>query len=428
MSDALVIARHFARARWWPPRGPREEFLRWQAGRLRKFLRWLTRKVPFYAGRAPELAALPPMDKAACRAHFQALNTAGVSYEEAVAHAAAAEKTRDFTAELRPGLTVGLSSGTSGARGVFLVSRAERLRWAGVALARTLSPESLRRLLAPVAPPLRVAFFLRANSPLYTTLASRRIDFRFFDLLEPLALHAEALRRFAPEVLIAPASVLRELGRLVPRGVAPLQVVSVAETLEATDAEAIAAAFGRRPQQIYQATEGFLAHTCAAGSLHLNEDLVHIEPEWIDAGRTRFHPLVTDFTRSTQAIVRYRLDDILQVADAPCACGSPNLVLRAVEGRADEVLWLPGAVFPDSLRAVFYRLAQPLEEYSVEQHGDELRVALQPRTPALEAELRHALGAALAGLGQSLPMMQFETWRPPPPGEKRRRIRCLQRP
>lgn len=427
MFESLAIVRHFALARWQSPRGSRAEFLRWQQRRLDAFLRRLTQEVPHYRGRSPELATLPRMDKAACREHFRALNTAGVGFEEALAHATTAERTRDFT-PLPDGLTVGLSSGTSGKRGVFLVSPAERRRWAGVALARTLSSASLQRLLNPLGPPLRVAFFLRANSPLYTTLASRRLAFRFFDLLQPLAGHVEQLRRFAPEILIAPASVLRELGRALPGVLRPLQIVSVAETLEPADAEAIAAAFGRAPSQIYQATEGFLAHTCAAGSLHLNEDLVHIEPEWIDAARTRFHPIVTDFTRTTQAVVRYRLDDILQVGAESCRCGQPTLVLSAIEGRADEVLWLPEAVFPDTIRQAFYSLAQTVEEYRVEQRGYVLHVALQPLSPEVEIEVTLALTGTFTRLGLVVPAFQFEAWRSAPAGEKRRRIRCLQRP
>lgn len=419
MFDALTIARHFVRARWWPPQGARPDFLRWQEAQLGEFLRWLVRHVPFYAGRAPELAALPIMDKAGFRTHFQALNPSGISYAAALAAAGSGSCS---------GLTVGLSSGTSGTPGAFLVSRAERLRWAGEALARSLAPVALGRIGQFFGPPLRVAFFLRANSALYTTLASRRLEFRFFDLLQPLAAHIAELPGFAPEVLIAPASVLRELVRALPGRLAPLQVISVAETLEATDSAAIAKAFGRVPTQIYQATEGFLAHTCPAGALHLNEDLVHIEPEWLDAAQTRFHPIVTDFTRRAQAIVRYRLDDILQLGPASCRCGRPALVLAAIEGRADEVLWLPGAVFPDTIRQAFASLAEQLEEYRVEQHGSVLQVDLSPLSPRAEAAVRAALDGLLTGLGMTLPALQFGTWRPAPAGEKRRRIRCLQRP
>ncbi len=56
---------------------------------------------------------------------------------EASAAAEKAETSRDFTPTVR-GVTVGLSTGTSGARGVFMVSPAERQRWAGTMLAKLL--------------------------------------------------------------------------------------------------------------------------------------------------------------------------------------------------------------------------------------------------------------------------------------------------
>ena len=101
------------------------------------------------------------------------------------------------------------------------------------------------------------------------------------------------------DVLVAPASVLRAIAeRTGPtEGVAPLQVVSVAETLDPEDEAVVRATFGQPVEQIYQATEGLLATSCRAGRLHLNEGHVHVEPEWLD--HRRFHPIVTDFTRTT---------------------------------------------------------------------------------------------------------------------------------
>ncbi len=66
-------------------------------------------------------------------------------------------------------------------------------------------------MLNPFAPRLKIAFFLRANSNLYTTLSSRRIEFRYFDLLEEMKGHAAALEEFRPDILVAPATVLAEL-------------------------------------------------------------------------------------------------------------------------------------------------------------------------------------------------------------------------
>ena len=78
---------------------------------------------------------------------------------------------------------------------------------------------------------------------------------------------------------------------------------------------------------------------CAAGRIHLNEEFLHIEPQWLDA--RRFVPVVTDFSRTSQAVVRYRLDDVLVGAEGDCPCGRPTRSVAAIEGRCDEVLWLP---------------------------------------------------------------------------------------
>ncbi|MEX5612996.1 adenylate synthase, partial [Pseudomonas protegens] len=143
----------------------------------------------------------------------------------------------------------------------------------------------------------------------------------FHDLTLGLAASLQRLNQQNPDVLVAPATVLRGLAQAALAGqltIRPRHILSVAEVLESTDAELVQQAFGRKPQQIYQASEGFLGYTCEAGTLHLNESHLHIEPQWLDAERTRFQPIITDFSRRTQLIVRYRLNDILRVASAPC--------------------------------------------------------------------------------------------------------------
>ena len=48
--------------------------------------------------------------------------------------------------------------------------------------------------------------------------------------------------------------------------------------------------------QVYQATEGFLACTCSAGHLHLNEDIIFVEKEYLD--ERRFYPVITDLSEA----------------------------------------------------------------------------------------------------------------------------------
>ncbi len=97
--------------------------------------------------------------------------------------------------------------------------------------------------------------------------------------------------------------MLRELAIAVLAGelaVRPKRVISVAEVLEPQDRALIERAFGPL-HQVYQATEGFPASTCEHGVLHLNEEFVHIEPEWLDDEQRRFVPVITDFSRAERS-------------------------------------------------------------------------------------------------------------------------------
>lgn len=425
MPETLSILRQFVAARWLRRFPTRASLLAWQRGRLDAFLVRLVKEVPFYQGKTPVLESLPVIDKAAMRGNFAALNRHGIHLHEAEAVALEAETRRDFSPVLPGGVTVGLSSGTSGKRGVFLVSPQEREQWAGMILAKMLSRRSLVRILSFWRTPLRIAFFLRADSNLYRTVASRRIDFRFYDLLQPLGDLAHDLETHRPHILIAPASVLAELARIDPLDVHPQQVISVAEVLDDRDAEVIRARFRVEPGQIYQATEGFLACTCREGRLHLNEEVLHIEPQWLDAERTKFHPVITDFSRTAQAFVRHRLDDVLVADEGDCPCGNPALRLASIEGRADEVLRFPEPVFPEVLRQALYAMPDAPDFYRIEQRGGELAIFLKDPSPALRAAVEQAVVRLFTRLGIATPRLAFPEWTDQPRGEKRRRIRCV---
>jgi putative adenylate-forming enzyme len=429
----------FAAARWGRRFASRDALVGWQQGRIRSFLADHASRAPFfaqYAGAA--LADLPIVDKTTVVANFAAFNRRRISLDRAMAAALAAERSRDFSATL-DGITVGLSSGTSGSRGVFLVSPEERQRWAGQVLGRLLSPALFAQVARPWSEPVRIAFFLRANSNLYETVRSRRIRFGFYDLLEPFVEHLRRLNASRPHVLVAPPSVLRQLAIAALDGllqVAPAQVVSVAEVLEPDDRTIITRAFRVNVQEVYQATEGFLGASCPAGRLHLNEDLIHVEPEWIDVARQRFHPIITDFTRTTQLTVRYRLDDVLRVGETACPCGQVTLTLDAIEGRADDVLFLTpvqggpsSQVFPDTVRRSM-ALTGITSEYRIEQHGDRWRVQLDgpgDESAARAHAIQRELDVLADGLGLRRPTLQFDSWSVAPEG-KRRRIRCITPP
>lgn len=353
-----------------------------------------------------ELAAWPLMNKALMLQHFNDMNTAGLDLQAAFAVAQQAEQQRDFAPTLQ-GYSVGLSSGTSASRGVFVVSEQEQARWSGAILAKLL-PQGLFS-------GERVALVLRANNNLYESIDNRFIAFRFFDLLQAFDGIVAQLQAYKPTIVVAPAQVLRALALAQQQGqlsLQPKRVISAAEVLTERDRATIAQSFPNL-HQVYQATEGFLAATCGHGRLHVNEEFLMLEQEWLDD--TRYLPIITDFSRSTQPIVRYRLDDVLHHDARPCPCGRVTRVVAKIEGRFNDVLRLPSvvdgetvAVFADALERIFAQQLPMHADYQLTQtsrHG--LLLQAQGDADTLQC-LQAALNAYLDQQGVACSQLQWE--------------------
>jgi len=392
-----------------------DDVQRWQAAQLARFLARTAPRVGFYAGLgARTLAELPVMDKGAVLASFARLNVRGVTLAEARA-------ALDSGADRARGLMVGQSTGTSGNRGVFVISEAERFAWLGVILAKALPDFPRERH--------RVALALPAYSRLYASAGETgRLAVRFFDLARGVDAWRDEMAAFAPDTLVAPPKVLRALAEW--RGIAPRHVFSGAEVLDPLDRRVIEAGFGTVVREIYMATEGLLGVACPHGTLHLAQDAVAFE--WEDAGAGLVSPLVTDFTRRTQVMARYRMNDLLRLSDAPCPCGSPLQAVAAVEGRQDDVFLLPAAagtgrvmVTPDVLRNAVVDADRRIEDFRIVQTGAaEIELALATGLPAEAAQAAAAaLGAAVSRAGSGAVEVRLMSGIEVPFDRKLRRVR-----
>ena len=430
--DRLLILWYYCRTRYGRRPRSRAQLQRWQQRRLRRYARWAGQTFAFYRPWAGlPLSQWPVLEKSEYLTQFAGLNAYGLPLADCLTVARAAEASRDVAeAQLPQGLSVGLSSGTAGPQGVFLVSRRERLAWAGTMLAKAL-PGGLWQ-------PARIALFLRANSPLYETLGGRHIRFAYFDLTRPLVQLRQELAAFGPTVLVAPAYVLRLLAEAeacAPLRLAPTRIYSAAEVLEDEDRAVIEQIFRQPVLQIYQAAEGFLGISCAYGRLHLNEELLHVEREYLVGNTGRFMPIITDYHRSTQAIIRYRLNDVLVEDEDPCPCGSPCATLARVEGRGDDVFMLstPAGqlvpIFPDFIRSAVLQSSPHIHDFRCVQTAPDA-VTLRLSTPATKAATTDQCAAqALAALwtrwGVRPPRLTLLEWESPPaanPSLKRRRV------
>jgi putative adenylate-forming enzyme len=407
MRKKLMILYHYFRAKRHI-RFSKKALQKWQAKHKAIISQFALSRSLFYQKHLGEF-----ISKKIMMDHFSTFNTKKIDKEEAFKLALAAEQTRNFDPMMN-GVTVGLSSGTSGNRGLFLVSESERLAWCGNMLAKTLPKAPWKRQ--------KIALFLRANSTLYETVSSRTLSFVYFDLLEdPLALR-QKLQMFAPDVLVAPPSMLLMLiGSCQPK-----RVISVAEVLSFADEKKLESGFQQKIFQIYQCTEGFLGFTCSHGTLHINEDLLIVEKEYIDD--VRFVPVITDLFRKTQPIIRYRLDDVLVEKKTPCPCGCVFLSLERIEGRCDDLLHvaLPNGgtkpLFPDFVSRKIIAASEKIDEYEI------IQTSLNRWEIYVKHEFRPAVAEALQELflrvGCIPPEIIFaENPFPRLPGAKLRRIR-----
>lgn len=360
----------------------RHHLLAAQQRRLDKFLAGKAANVPAFAEfEGLPLSDWPVMDKAALMGDFARYNRLGLTAAEGWAHLEAGTAPK--------GYAIGASTGTSGNRGLYIVSERERYRWLGTMLARAL-PDFLSRHH-------RVAIVLPANSRLYDAAnESGRLQLRFFDLGQGIEAQFTPLAEFQPTVIVAPPKFLRALSES-GTDIAPERMFSGAEVLDGEDRRIIEARFGCKVREIYMATEGLFAIACGHGTLHLLEDQLAFEFQPVEDSDTLVTPLITDFSRETQVMVRYRMNDVLELSDMPCPCRVPHRAIKQIHGRCDDIFTLPSygrpvRVTPDVIRNAVLRADRRISDFRVTQ------IARNKVLLELKAEEADCLPAASASL------------------------------
>ena len=256
-----------------------------------------------------------------------------------------------------------------------------------------------------------------------TTLESPIVRTLRLDATAPLAETTAALDAFAPESLVGYASMCRVLAEEQLAGrlhIAPRAVMSASEVLTDESRRRVTEAFGGPPFNVYAATEtAGIASDCAEHRMHLYEDLVVVESvddqnRPVPPGTFGAKLLVTVLFSRTQPLIRYELSDRVALAPAgePCPCGREFALLAGIEGRAEDILELPGVegrvrVHPN----VFHRVLEPAPAagWQVVQEADGLRVLVAGARPTLDGDaLVEALRRELASVGVSDPKVRLE--------------------
>ena len=137
-----------------------EDIQKYQRKRIKKLLNFSGKRSKFYSSLYEgcdlnDYSKLPFMNKQLFMTNFTDLNTKGLTKEECIEHCLEKEKTRDFS-QYHRGFLVGMSTGTSGNRGIEFATKYEAILMQLLVYFRFPYPKVRK---------IRVAFILRVFSP-----------------------------------------------------------------------------------------------------------------------------------------------------------------------------------------------------------------------------------------------------------------------
>lgn len=164
----------------------------------------------------------------------------------------------------------------------------------------------------------------------------------------------DRLAEFRPTHLTAYASVLHELARHIESGRLTLkpeleQIVNISERLPPQARKRYAEVFDAPIFDDYAMGEClFLTNGCVkSGGMHVNADWAILEvvdenDQPVPAGTKGAKVLLTNLANRVQPFIRYKIGDIVTMADKPCGCGSNLPLIARIEGRDSAVFWIEG--------------------------------------------------------------------------------------
>ena len=219
---------------------------------------------------------------------------------------------------------------------------------------------------------------------------------------EHIVAYVEAMTKHEVRYLLGYPSGLYRLAReiLDQKLEAPRLQVAIgnAEPLLDHQRQAIVAAFGCPARETYGMAEiAAAASDCEQGSLHVWPEAGFIEifddtaDEPIPAGRPG-RLIATGLLNADMPLVRYETGDRATQGAGACACGRSLPVLRAIEGRVDDVVVTRDGRHIGRLDPVFKADLPIVEAQIIQEDWDVLRVLYVPTAAYTDAD-----GMALVG-------------------------------
>ncbi|MCW4355814.1 hypothetical protein ONR57_21145 [Hoyosella sp. YIM 151337] len=279
---------------------------------------------------------------------------------------------------------VSTTSGTSGYRGIFLMSEEELAQAgrinllpqvvdflkkgivSGAALRLVRGRLRSASIIATGAHHILNSIRLRSSESGRRKGSNRNI---VLSVLQPVSELVRELNAFQPVMLSSYAGIISILASEQEKGtlsIRPALVALTGEGLPTSEYARIERVFGARVIDSYGCSEAItMSRSCEHRWHHILSDWIIVEPvdeDWrpVPPGTLSHTTLLTVLYRKTQPIIRYDLGDAVLQRPDPCPCGNPNPAVR-VSGRAVDLLRTPDGAAKTSAALVVESLAAKVD-------------------------------------------------------------------
>jgi putative adenylate-forming enzyme len=383
------------------------------AVRHSQFYRDLYRDVD--TGRGLVLQDLPVITKAVVMENFDRLVTdPRLRLSDLEAHIGQLTRDEYYLGEYR----VLTTAGSSGLRGVFVFNRRE---WStvlaaafrvGIMMGLSLRfPKRWKVSWIGTDTPMHVSARISESSDIGQIRTQRLL------VTSPLEQMVDELNLFQPESLFTYPSIASLLaieqleGRL---HIHPQVVETGAEVRTEQMEQNIRRAWSVAPFNVYGTTEGGPCNVDCSyhRGIHVFEDLVLMEVvdernQAVPDGLPGSKVLITNLFNFTQPLIRYEVTDMLTISPEPCPCGRPFRLISKIEGRSDDVVYLPGnqgrtvPVHPIHFHEAVGEI-QEINEFRFVHEDNVIRISLVLRGGTSQEEVRERLTSNLTARLESL--------------------------
>jgi len=394
-----------------------------QEKRLRRLLKFVLKKSPFYAkhlqGVDPEkspLSEIPTLTKDQMLTHYDEIITdKRLNFKELNAHLD--QMTHDVYYQNHHKV---FRSGASSGNPAIMAYNSREFSYV---LAQVLqSAKGLVKM--PITRRIRAAN-IYSRTPTHDSV---RISQSFqiglhrvkdFAVDTPIAQLVQELNQFRPDVLNGYPSVITELSHQKLQGnlrTNPQAIFLGSEPLTPTMREDIHQAFGMEPFDHYGTTEAIImASECPLHhGYHLSDDMHIIEVvdrknQPVPPGEEGFKVLVTNLYAFSQPIIRYEVSDIL-VLDPDsrrCPCGNPFRRLKRIIGRQEDLFQFQNtrketvSLGHEELRNAMAK-CDNLRQFQIIQQNNEIIVNAFLRDKSRENRTRDQIVKVLSALLQKI--------------------------